>query len=216
MRFDERNTYLDDADNPARMLEAYRIMYESTGDPTATLAALCASVDLAGDSGTVTIPAWAAHHLAAGFQKYLEAVATGNRKVSLEKCLGIDGDAKDTVAELTDPDSMVEDVFMLRWMFGLPGPRCCEIVYRWRMDQCAGLELQPEKVGITQNPAVFIQYYHNHRKRGLDYKIWKAERETRDGAPTLEQIRRFIDMQPEGSETVKLKLRISNMENRAT
>jgi hypothetical protein len=210
MSFDERNTYLEDAGNPARMLEAYRIMYESTGDPTTPLAALCASVDLAGDSGTVTIPAWAAHHLAAGFHKYLETVATGTRKVSLEKCLGIDSDVKDAVAELTNKDSMVEDVFMLRWMFGLPGPRCCEIVYRWRMDQCSGLGLKPERVGITQNPAVFIQYYH---RNATAYETWRDARESRDGSPTLDQVRRFVDMQPEGSETVKLKKRIAYLES---
>jgi hypothetical protein len=191
--FDERHAAaLEALNGPAQLLAQYRTIYETTNDPSIPLAVLCTAVEAAGDAENVTLPAWAGRLLAVGFAQYLDAIAAGDRTVSLEQCLGIKTAGKDNIADLTTLDEMAERVQWYRWQFGLKAGIACHIVYRLHVDQCSGIGLQPDKVGITRSEKSFQQHYDRHHAG--HYQAWKAAREANGETPTNESRERALSM----------------------
>ncbi len=192
--FDERYApALEASNDPAQLLAQYHMIYETTHNPSIPLAVLCTAVDAAGDAEYLELPAWAGRLLAEGFSQYIDAVASGDRTVSLEQCLGIRTAGKGNIADLTTLDEMAGRVHRLRWLFGLKVGVACHVVYLLHIEQSKSLGLTPDKVGITRSEDSFQQYYHDHAKQ---FPAWQAERESQGDTPTSESRTKILSMLP--------------------
>jgi hypothetical protein len=163
-----------------------RTLYEATNDPGLPIAELCEAVKAAGDAESVTVPAWAAHALAEGFNRYLKSEVLGGRSMTLEQCLGINKAAKgSSTFAITDADKMAIMVHRVRWVLGLKSiGLACRIAYEITLQACEWAQLPSERAGVTQSEESFQQYYvRNHAKQ---FVTWKAECEATGNTPNDE------------------------------
>jgi hypothetical protein len=156
--------------SPSRL----RTLHEATNDPGIPISVLCECVKAAGDTGNVTIPAWAARSLAEGFNRYFKSEVLENSSMSLEHCLGFNKAAKgSSTAAITNADEMAQSVHGIRWEFGMKNiGLACRTAYNIAKEICEIHELPAEMMGITQSEKSFQQYYErNHSKQ---FEAWKA------------------------------------------